>query len=166
MQAEVVGALAASGAAVAAAVSLGYARASAQAGREAVVAARRTIELAELSRQAAEQARLRQRVERVGELVQAIVISSRADRDGDGPSQWTRAELDLLDQAVIGLKHLLPECCALRRAASRDDLRARAATALAEVDRVLRGVAGPRSIYRHRRPARPAPPRRQADRRR
>lgn len=166
MQAELVGALAASGAAVAAVVSLFYARAAAQSGREAVLAARRTIEVAELSRQAAERARMRLRVERVGELVHAIVISSRADRDDAAPSPWTRAEFDLLDQALIGLKHLLPACTVLRRAASRHDLPARAAAALAEVDVVLRGFATPRVAYRHRRPARGASPRRQADRRR
>jgi len=160
MQAEVVGAVAAAGAAVAAAVGLWYARESALAGRDAARAARQAVELAEMSRQAAERARLRQRVERVGELIQAILISSRADRDGDGPSPWTRVEFDLLDQALIGLKHLLPQSTALRRSASPTDLRARASSALAEVDRTLKGFAAPRAVYRHRRPARAAPQRR------
>jgi len=129
---------------VVAAVGLGFARASARAGRDAVAAARRTLELAEVSRQAAERARLRQRVERVGQLVQEISFSSQGDSSVNGRSPVTRGQCNLLGQAMVGLKELLPRSAEVCSATSADDLRNRAEKARVEIDRVLIRIAGRR----------------------
>lgn len=129
---------------VVAAVCLGYARASARAGRDAVAAARRTLELAEVSRQAAERARLRQRVERIGQLVQEIWVSSQDESSVNGRSPATRARCNLLGQAMVGLKDLLPRSGEVCSATSPDELRNRAEKARVEIDRVLTRITGRR----------------------
>ena len=129
---------------VVAAVGLGYARASARAGRDAAAAARRTLELAEVSRQAAERARLRQRVERVGQLVQEISVSSQGQSSFNGRSPATRARCNLLGQAMVGLKELLPRSAEVCSAKSPDELRNRAEKACVEIDRVLTRIAARR----------------------
>jgi len=153
LQAGVVTAVAASVAAVAAAVGAGYARSAARAGREAADSARRTVEVAELSRRAAERARLRQRVERVGEIVDAIYVGSQSQPHAPTVSPWTRGQINLLGQAMIGLTRVLPMSAALRDARSPSELAHGARLALAEIDTVLAGFTRRRPVYRHRRPS-------------
>lgn len=98
----------ASVAAVAAAGGLLYARASARAAHAAVDASRRTVEIAERSRQAADRARLRLRVERVGELVQALAASPQVDPATGELSEKTGGQVHVLSRALIGLHDILP----------------------------------------------------------
>jgi hypothetical protein len=151
MRSDLLAEAAASIAAVAAAIALFYAREAAHAGRDAVAAARRTMELADLSRRAAERARLRQRVERVGELVQEILMSSLFDPGIDGLSPRTRGQCNVLNQAVIGLKELLPKSAAVSSATSPVELQRRAGLARVEVDAVLARLARRRPRHRFRR---------------
>lgn len=137
-------------AAVAAAVGLFYARASAQAARDAMAAAQRAADVAVLSRRSAERARLRYRVERVGELVQELYFSSQVDPSVDALSERTRAQCKVLNQAVIGLKNTLPKSFEVCLARSPDELRERASNARVEIDRVLVGLAGKRPMGRRR----------------
>jgi len=124
-------------AAVAAISGLLYARASAQAAHDATAAAERAAQVAFVSRQSAERARLRRRVERVGELVQEVCFSSQVDAEVDGLSPRTRAQCDVLNQAVIGLEDMLPTSAALCRARSATELQAKADQVRAEIARVL-----------------------------
>jgi len=143
--AEVVAAVAA----VAAAIGLGYARSSAHAARDALAAARRTMEVVEMSRQGAERARVRHRVERVGELVQEILISLSFDSRVDGLSPGTQGRCNALSQAVVGLKDLLPRSADVCLASSPIEMQERAVKARAEVDRVLVRLARSRSGARY-----------------
>jgi len=136
--------VAASVAAIAAVSGLLYARASVRAARDATAAAQRAAQLAFVSRQSAERARLRHRVERVGELVQEVAFSSHVDTEGDGLSPRTRAQCDVLNQAVIGLENILPTSVQLCRARSSAELQERADKARAEIARVLAGLEGKR----------------------
>jgi len=131
-------------AAVAAASGLLYARASAHAARDATVAAERAADLALVSRQSAERARLRHRVERVGELIQEVCFSSQTETGIDGLSPRTRAQCDVLNQAVIGLEDLLPKSAELCLARSPAELQERADKARAEVAAVLMQLQGGR----------------------
>ena len=141
MRADVVVEVAASVAALAAASGLWYARASARAARDARAAAARAAELALMSRRSAERARLHHRVERVGELVQEVSFSSQMDADVDGLSPRTRAQCDVLNQAVIGLEDILPKTVVLCGSRSPAELRERADSARAEISRVLAALA-------------------------
>lgn len=144
--------VAASVAAVAAGAALLYARASAHAARDAVAAAERTVKLAEMSRQAAERARLRRRVERVGELVQEVVTAAAAEAGTDELSQKTRERCSVLSRAVIGLTDFLPKAAELGKATSPVDLDERARHASREVDGALKKLNRYRrqSTYRPR----------------
>jgi hypothetical protein len=143
---------AASVAAVAAAVGLLYARASARAARDAAETARRALELTERSRQAAARARLRLRVERVGEIVQEIATSSLTAPDTEELSPSTRSQCRVLHRAVIGLKDILPRSLELSRTRSATDLSDRVANASAEIDGVVKKLTShrPQSAYRPR----------------
>jgi hypothetical protein len=151
MQSDVFGDVAVAVAAAAAAVAVGYARASSHAARDAVQAARRTVEVAEISRQAAERARIRHRIERVGELIQEIFISSAFDSEVDGLSLRTQGQCHALSQAVIGLKELLPKSTEVCLASSPAEVQRRATKARLEVDRVLVRMARSRADARYRR---------------
>jgi hypothetical protein len=140
-------------AAVAAAVGLWYARAAAQAGRDAVAAAKRTVELTEMARRSSERAHLRHRVERVGQLVQEIYVSSLVDPGFDGLSPTTRGQCNVLDEAVIGLKELLPKAAEVHLATSPEELQERARRARVEIDNVLARLARRRPGDRRRRAA-------------
>ncbi len=144
--------VAATTAAVVAAVGLLYARASVRAAREAAAAARRSVEIAERSRQAVARARLRLRVERVGELVQEIMWTSHTARGTDGLSLRSQAQCRVLDQAVIGLKDLLPKSAQVGQARSSAELADRAAVASLEIDGVLKKLTRhrPQRTYRPR----------------
>ena len=98
---------------VATVAGLFYARASAHAARDAADAAQRSMELAERSRQSAAHARLRGRVERVGELVQDIATSCQADAGAGDLSQDTKAQCRVLHRAVHGLTDVLPRTAEL-----------------------------------------------------
>lgn len=147
--------VAATTAAVVAAAGLLYARASVRAAREAAAAARRSVEIAERSREAAARARLRLRVEHMGELVQEIMWTSHTAPGTDGLSLRSQAQCRVLDQAVIGLKDLLPKSAQVGQARSSAELADRAAVASMEIDGVLK------KLTRHR-PKRAYRPRRQA----
>ena len=133
--------VAASVAAVGAAGGFLYARASTKAARDATASAERAIDLAVSSRQSSERSRLRHRVERVGELVHEISFSSQVAPVGDGLSQKTQGQCDVLNQAVIGLKNTLPKSTEVSLARSPSELRERAGVASVEIDRVLRRLA-------------------------
>ena len=150
MRADVVVEVAASVAALAAASGLWYARASARAARDARAAARRAADLALMSRRSAERARLHHRVERVGELVQEVSFSSQIDADVEGMSPRTRAQCDVLSQAVIGLEDILPKTVGLCESRSPAELLEQADSARAEISRVLAGLAAGRSDRRAR----------------
>ena len=152
MQSETFLDSAASIAAVGAVAGLLYARASAKAAREAAETARRSLELTEQSRQAAARARLRLRVERVGELVQEIAAASLADPGTEELSPATRAQCRVLHRAVIGLKDILPRSVELSGARSATDLSDRVGNASAEIDVVLKKLTRhrPQSTYRPR----------------
>jgi hypothetical protein len=143
---------AASVAAVAAVVGLLYARASASAAREAAETARRSLELTERSRQAAARARLRLRVERVGELVHEIATSSLADPGTEELSPATKAQCRVLYRAVIGLKDILPRSVELSEARSAIDFNDQVGKASAEIDVVVKKLTRhrPHSAYRPR----------------
>jgi len=151
MQSDVFGDVAVAVAAVAAAVAVGYARASSHAAQDAVQAARRTVEVVEISRQAAERARVRHRVERVGELIQEIFISSTLESEVDVLSLRTQGQCHALSQAVIGLKELLPKSTEVCLAASPAEVQRRASKARLEIDRVLVRMARSRADTRYRR---------------
>ena len=152
MQSETFLDSAASVAAVAAVVGLLYARASAHAAREAADTARRSLELTERSRQAAARARLRMRVERVGELVQEMAVSTVADPAAEELSPTARAQCRVLHRAVIGLNDMLPKSVDLSRARSATELSDRLAGASAEIDGLLKKLTRhrPQSAYRPR----------------
>jgi len=156
MQSDLFGDVAAAVAAVAAAIALGYARASTHAARDAAVAARRTVELAEMSRQAAERARVRHRVERVGELIEEIFVSSAFDAEVEveGVSMRTQGQCHALSEAIIGLKELLPKTTEVFLAGSPTEIQRRAGNARAEIDRVLVRLARGRTDPRARRGSR------------
>lgn len=137
--------------AIAAVSGLVYARASARAAHDATAAAERAAQLAFVSRQSAERARLRHRVERVGELVQEVSFSSQMDSEFDGLAPRTRAQCDVLNQAVIGLEDILPKSADLCRAGSSAELQARADQARAEIARVLTTLEGKRPGQRRTR---------------
>jgi hypothetical protein len=143
----------AAAAVVAALIGLWYARAAAQAGRDAVAAARRTVELTEMARRSAERAHLRHRVERVGQLVQEIYVSSLVDPGFDGLSPTTRGQCNVLDEAIIGLKELLPKAAEVHLATSPEELVGRARKARIEIDNVLARMARRRTGDRRRRPS-------------
>jgi hypothetical protein len=151
MESDSVAIAAAAVAAVAAATGLWYARAAAQAAREAATTARRTVELTEMARRAAERAHLRHRVERVGQLVQEIYVSSLVDPGFDGLSPTTRGQCNVLDEAVIGLKELLPKAAEVHLATSPQELQGRARKAQVEIDNVLARMARRRAGERRRR---------------
>jgi hypothetical protein len=132
---------AASAAALAAGGGFFYARASAREARDAMAAAQRAIDVAVLSRQSAERARLRNRVERVGALVHEIYFSSHVAPGVDQLSERTRGQCDVLNQAVIGLKGALPKSTEVYLARSPSELRERASAARVEIDGVLRRLA-------------------------
>jgi hypothetical protein len=144
-------AAAAAAAAIAAAIGLWYARAAAQAARDAAATARRTVELTELARRSAERAHLRHRVERVGQLVQEIYASSLVDPGFEGLSPTTRGQCSVLDEAVIGLKGLLPKSAEVHLATSPKELQGRARKAGVEIDTVLARMARRRPGERRRR---------------
>ena len=151
MQSETFLDSAASVAAVAAVAGLLYARASAHAARDAADTARRSLELTERSRQAAARARLRMRIERVGELVQGIAAS--VDDPGAGElAPATKAQCRVLHRAVIGLNDMLPKSVDLSRARSATDLNDRVGAATAEIDGLLKKLTRhrPQSAYRPR----------------
>lgn len=150
MKSDVVADVAASVAAVLAASGLLYARASARATRDATAAARRAAELAAISRRSAARARLRHRVERIGELIQELYFSSLVDPDADSLSQRTRAQCNVLNQAVIGLKDILPRSAEVCLARSPAQLQERTGSAHAEIDKVLAGLADRRPNSRTR----------------
>jgi len=139
-------------AAVAAVVGLLYARASARAAQEAAMAARRSVEIAERSRQAAARARLRLRVERVGELVQEIAAASPVEPGTDELSPRSKAQCRVLSRAVVGLKDVLPKSAAVSQARSAGELGDRAVVAGVEIDGLLKKLTGhrPQSAYRPR----------------
>lgn len=141
---------------VLAVVGVGYARAASMAARDAVVEARRTVEVAEGARQAAERARVRQRIERVGELVEALYVGAQANLDAPTLSPWTTAQVNVLNQALVGLRRLLPKTADLRGATTPRQLAERTAGAMLEVDAVLASFGRGRLVYRHRRPMRGA----------
>jgi hypothetical protein len=143
---------AASVAAVAAVVGLLYARASARSAREAADTARRSMEVAERSRQAAARARLRGRVERVGELVQTVATSSKADGDCAELSSRTTAQCRVLHRAVNGLTDILPRTAEVSRASSPAEVSLRATAASREIDALLKKLSIHRqhSAYRPR----------------
>ena len=128
-------------AAVAAAVALWYARGAAHASRDAVTAARRTVQMTELARRDAERAHLRHRVERVGQIVQEIFASSLVRPGLHGLSPAIRGQCRVLDEAVIGLKELLPETAAVSSATSPDEVQKLARNAGVEIDNVLARLA-------------------------
>ena len=136
---------------VVAAVGAGYARSASIAARQAATEARRTVEVAEGTRQAAERARVRQRIERVGELVEAVYVGAQANLDAPSLSPWTTAQINVLNQALVGLRRLLPKAAAVRGATTPRQLAELAAGAMLEVDAVLAGF-GRRLVYRQRRP--------------
>ena len=135
---------------VVAAVGLGYARTASVAARDAAAEARRTVEAAEAARQAAERARVRQRIERVGELVEAVYVGAQANLDAPVLTPWTTAQINVLNQALVGLRRTLPKTAALRGATTPRQLAERAAGAMLEVDAVLNRFARGRMVYRHR----------------
>jgi hypothetical protein len=139
----------ASVAAVAAAGGLLYARASARAAHVAVDASRRTVEIAERSRQAADRARLRLRVERVGELVQALAASPQVDPATGELSEKTGGQVRVLSRALIGLHDILPRCVELGRAQTPSEISDRAAGAAIEIDGLLKKLTSHRrrSVY-------------------
>jgi uncharacterized membrane protein YccC len=137
-------------AAVAAVAGLLYARASARSARQAADTARRSMEVAERSRQAAARARLRGRVERVGELVQALAASSNAD--ADELSSRTTSQCRVLHRAVNGLADILPKTAEVSRARSPVELSDRVSVASREIDALLKKLSIHRqhSAYRPR----------------
>jgi uncharacterized membrane protein YccC len=149
MQSDTFVDVAASVAAVTAVAGLLYARSSARAAHLAVDATRRTVELAERSRQAGDRARLRVRVERVGELVQALAASAQADPGTDGLSERARGQCSVLSRALIGLKDLLPRSVELGQARTSSEIDERAARAAVEIDGLLKKltVHRRRSVY-------------------
>jgi hypothetical protein len=150
MQSDLIADVAAAIAAVAAAVAVWYARDAARAGRATVVAARRTLQLAEASRRSTERAQLRRRVERVGELVEEIASSPMIDSELEELSPRSRGQCQELSQAVIGLKELLPRSAQVCGATSSEELQSRAGKARVEIDAVLMRMARRRVPDRHR----------------
>jgi hypothetical protein len=149
MQSDAFADVAASVAAVTAAAALLYARSSARAAHLAVDATRRTVELAERSRQAADRARLRVRVERIGELVQALAASSQTDSGRDELSERTRGQCSVLTRALIGLNDVLPRSVELGQARTPSEITERAPRATVEIDGLLKKltVHRRRSVY-------------------
>jgi hypothetical protein len=141
--------VAASVAAVAAAAGLLYARASARAAHVAEDASRRTVEVAERSRQAADRARLRLRVERVGELVQALAASPQVEPSTGELSERTMGQCRVLTRSLIGLNDVLPRCVELSRARTPSEISDGAALAAVEIDGLLKKLASHRrrSVY-------------------
>jgi hypothetical protein len=142
-----VGVVVVAGAAVTAAY---YARASARASTDAAAAAQRSARISEVSRRASERARLRFRVERVGELVQDIFMAALNDPGVDHLSPLTQGQCQVLDRAVIGLKDVLPKSVEVSLATSPGELTERADSARLEIDRVLGGLTRKRPGYRRR----------------
>jgi glutamate-1-semialdehyde aminotransferase len=149
MQSDTFVDVAASVAVVTAAAGLLYARSSARAAHLAVDATRRTVELAERSRQAADRARLRVRVERIGELVQTLAASSQVDSGTDELSERTRGQCSVLTRALIGLKDVLPRSVELGQARTSSEITERSARATVEIDGLLKKltVHRRRSVY-------------------
>jgi hypothetical protein len=141
---------AASVAAVAAVVGLLYARASARAAHDAAAAARRSLEIAERSRQAAARARLRLRVERVGQLVQDMAATAHVPSGSEALAPTALAQCQVLGRAVIGLNDILPKSVALSQASAVSELVDRAAVATAEIDGVLKKLNRHRSQSTYR----------------
>jgi hypothetical protein len=150
MQSDVIADVAAAVAAVAAALAVWYARDSARAGRAAVAAARRTVQLAEASRRSTESAQLRRRVERLGALVEEIATSSVVDPGLGELSPRGRGYCHQLSQAVIGLKELLPRTAQVCAATSSEELQNRAGKARLEIDAVLQRMGRRRASDRYR----------------
>jgi hypothetical protein len=110
------------------------------------------MDIAERARQAAARARLRSRVERVGELLQDIAASSMADADSDELSPRSKNQCRVLNRALGGLKDILPKSANVYRARSAAELGSSAANASAEVDEMLKKLTAhrPQSAYRPR----------------
>ncbi len=153
MQAPTFVDVAATTAAVMAGAGFLYARASARTARAAAEAARRSAAIAERSRQAAARARLRLRVEHVGELVHEILWTSHAEPATGGLSPRSQAQCRVLDQAVTGLKDILPKSAEVGKARSVGELGERAAAANLEIDGVLKKLTRhrPQRAFRPRR---------------
>ena len=146
MQSDTFVDVAASVAAVTAVAALVYARSSARAAHLAVDATRRTVELAERSRQASDRARLRLRVERIGELVQALATSSQAESDTGELSERTSSRCGALRRSLIGLNDVLPRAVELSQALTSDEVSERAARAAVEIDGLLKKL----TVHRRR----------------
>ena len=142
--------VAAAVAAVAAVTAAFYARASVRAAGDAVAAAQHSTRISEVSRRASERARLRFRVERVGELVQDIFTASLADPGVDQLSPLTQGQCQVLSRAVIGMKDVLPKSVEVSLTTTPSELTVLAESAQAEIDQVLRGLTRKRPGYRRR----------------
>jgi hypothetical protein len=84
-----------------------YAREAARSGKDAVNAARQTVEAAERSRLLDERDRRRRRLERIGGLVEVVFLESN-DETATGPRRWIGPR-NQLRHALVGLHDGLPQ---------------------------------------------------------
>jgi hypothetical protein len=120
-----------------------YAREAARSGRDAVEAARQTIALTAAARRADEIDRQRQRVERVGALVELVFweAGARVAVEGGEPP-WRRwmGPRNELRQALVGLSEQLPKCAVLSYARNEAEAYKMASDARSEVQMFLGDV--------------------------
>jgi hypothetical protein len=107
--------------------------------RQAVEAARQTVALTTRQRQAEELERQRRRLERIGELVEAIFGEASELVSVEGVPRWQgwMGPRNELRQALVGLKDELPRCDELSYARNESEAYKFASGARVEVQMLL-----------------------------